>query len=124
MQDGSRFFDVPLTGTDPAANNLVFGSAPRPGAALLIGLSGNVAPGPNITFMIHRTASAGAPPAIAHGGIGTDAVVAQPILRWSFFDGGRFETAEIIRDDSRGLLQSGRSSCAAHAAGARAYRRA
>ena len=43
----------------PAANNLVFGSAPRPGAALLIGLSGNVAPGPNITFMIHRSARVG-----------------------------------------------------------------
>jgi predicted phage baseplate assembly protein len=57
--------------------------------------------------MIHRSASAGAPPAVAHGGLGADAVVAQPILRWSFFDGGRFETAEIIRDDSRGLLQSG-----------------
>ncbi len=107
IQDGNRFFEAPLTGTDPAANNLVFGSAPRPGAALLIGLSGAVAPGPNITFMIHRSASAGAPPAIAHGGLGADAVVAQPILRWSFFDGGRFETAEIIRDDSRGLLQSG-----------------
>jgi predicted phage baseplate assembly protein len=107
VQDGNRFLEIPLTGTNPAANNLVFGNAPRPGAALLIGLSGTVAPGPNITFMIHRTARTGPPTAIAHGGIGADALVVQPILRWSFFDGGRFETAEIIRDESRGLLQSG-----------------
>jgi predicted phage baseplate assembly protein len=107
VQDGNRFFDIPLIGTDPAANNLVFGNVPRPGAALLVGLLGNVAPGPNITFMIHRTTRVGPPPAIAHGGIGPDAGVAQPILRWSFFDGGRFESAEIIRDESRGLLQSG-----------------
>lgn len=107
VQDGARFFDVPLTVADPAANNLVFGNAPRPGAALLIGLSAPFAPGPNITFMIHRTARIGPPPAVAHGGIGADAVVAQPIVRWSFFDGGRFEPAEIIRDESRGLLQSG-----------------
>ena len=87
VQDGNRFFEVPLTGTDPAANNLVFGSAPRPGAALLIGLSGDVAPGPNITFMIHRSASAGAPPAIAHGGLGAGcgrgaAHPALELLRW------------------------------------------
>ena len=89
VQDGNRFFDIPLTGTDPAANNLVFGSVPRSGAALLVGLSGTIAPGPNITFMLHLTTRVGPPPAIAHGGIGTDAVVAQPTLRWSFFDGGR-----------------------------------
>lgn len=107
VQEGNRFFEIPLTGTDPTASNLAFGNAPQPGAALLIGLSGNVAPGPNVTLMIHRSARVGPPPAIARGGVGTDAIVAQPILRWSFFDGGRFEPAEIIRDESRGLSQSG-----------------
>jgi predicted phage baseplate assembly protein len=107
VQDGSGFFDVPLSGADPAASNLVFGAAPRAGAALLIGLSGAVAPGPNLTIMFHLTAGSGAPPASAHGGTGVDAAVAQPIVRWSFFDGGRFEPAEIIRDESRALLQSG-----------------
>ena len=57
--------------------------------------------------MLHLTTRAGPPAAIAHGGVGTEAVVAQPIVRWSFLDGGRFETAEVIRDESRGLLQSG-----------------
>jgi len=107
VQEGSRFFEITLTGTDPAANNLVLGNAPRPGAALLIGLSGTVAPAPSITLMLHRSALVGPPPAIAHGGVGADEPATQPIVRWSFFDGGRFETAEIIRDESRGLLQSG-----------------
>ena len=107
VQDGSRFFDIPLTGTDPAANNLVFGNVPRPGAALLIGLSGNVAPGPNITFMIHRTTRVGPPPAIAHGGIGTDAAVAHPSCAGASSTAVVSKSAEIIRDESRGLLQSG-----------------
>jgi predicted phage baseplate assembly protein len=57
--------------------------------------------------MVHLSARGGTPAVIARGGVGVDAVVAQPIVRWSFFDGGRFEPAEIIRDESRGLLQSG-----------------
>jgi predicted phage baseplate assembly protein len=107
VQDGEHLFEMPLTGTDPAASNLVFGNAPRPGAALLIGLSGTVAPGPNITFMLHLSAASGPPPASAHGAMGVDAPVAQPIVRWSFFDNGRFDAATVIRDESRGLLQSG-----------------
>ncbi|WP_223164720.1 putative baseplate assembly protein [Massilia mucilaginosa] len=106
-QDGKRFFAMQLGGADPAASNLVFGAAPRPGAALLIGLSGASAPAPNITFMVHLTARGGPPPVIAHGGMAAGGVVAQPIVGWSFFDGGRFEPAEVIRDESRGLLQSG-----------------
>lgn len=107
VQDGESLFAVPLTGSDPAASNLVFGNTPRPGAALLIGLSGTVAPGPNITFMLHLSAASGPPPASAHGGMGVEAPVVQPVVRWSFFDNGRFETATVVRDESRGLLQSG-----------------
>jgi predicted phage baseplate assembly protein len=105
--DGNRYFEVQLTGTDPAANVPVMGSAPRPGSALLIGLSGAVAPAPTLTLMLHHTAGAGPPPPIALGGLDSLAVVPQPVTRWSFFDGGSFETAEVIRDETRGLLQSG-----------------
>lgn len=107
VQDRNRFFEVQLTGTDPAASVLVFGNAPRAGTALLIGLAGAVAPAPTITLMLHRTATSGAPPAIAHGGIASAAATPQPLTRWSFFDGGQFDTAEVIRDETRGLLQSG-----------------
>ncbi|MCC2658957.1 MAG: putative baseplate assembly protein [Panacagrimonas sp.] len=106
VQEGNRSFEVTLTGANPTASVLALGNA-RPGSALLIGLSGAAAPGPTITLMLHRTANAGPPPAVAHGGLDPDAVTAQPILRWSFLDGGSFETAEVIRDESRGLRQSG-----------------
>lgn len=106
VQEGNRAYEVSLTGADPAANVLALGKA-QPGAALLIGLSGAVAPAPSITLMLHRTANAGPPPAVAHGGALPDALLPQPILRWAFFDAGRFETAEVIRDESRSLQQSG-----------------
>ncbi|MGI9333809.1 MAG: putative baseplate assembly protein, partial [Gammaproteobacteria bacterium] len=107
VQEGTRFFPVELAGADPTASILAFGPSPRPGSALLFGLSSAVAPSPNIALCVQRAAGSGPPPFVAHGGAAPVATQPQPILRWSFLDGASFETAEVIRDETRGLTQSG-----------------
>jgi len=107
VQEGQRFFEVDLSGS--VANNAVpaFGSNPKPGSALLLGLGTAIEPSPSISIGIQLSAVSGAPAPVARGGIEPVAGMPRPFLRWAFFDGGGFETAEIIKDETNSLLQSG-----------------
>lgn len=107
VQEGRRFFQVDLDGSDPNTAVQIFGAAPKPGSALLLGLSTAIEPHPSLSLGLQLSAESGAPPPVAAGGVEPAAVLPRPFLRWAFFDGGSFETAEIIKDETNSLLQSG-----------------
>ncbi|MGI9331957.1 MAG: putative baseplate assembly protein [Gammaproteobacteria bacterium] len=107
VQQGSAFTTIELGEPGSGVSVPALGDSPRSGAALLLGLSSAVAPGPNITLAVELAGVAGAPSPVALGGIGTANAAPQPTLRWAFLDGAAFEPAEVIRDDTRNLTQSG-----------------
>jgi predicted phage baseplate assembly protein len=84
-----------------------FGNQPIAGNALLIGLSGVIEPGPTISLGLRIDAPADAPPPVPFGGIGPSPTPPPASLEWSVLDEGRFEAAEIISDETGGLLRSG-----------------
>lgn len=90
-----------------AESFLPFGNRPAPGAAMLIGLEGNITPGPTISIGIRVASPPGAPPPISAGGVAPLPTPAGPLLEWSVLDGARFEPAEIALDETGGLIHSG-----------------
>ena len=107
VQEGKRFYEVDLSGSD--ANNAVpaFGANPKVGAGLLLGLNTGIEPQGSITLGFQLSTQSAAPPPVASGGVEPIEVSPQPFLRWEFFDGAGFETAEVILDETNSLLQSG-----------------
>jgi predicted phage baseplate assembly protein len=83
-----------------------FGTRPPVGATLLIGLAGRVAPRPSLSLGFVLAAADGAPPPVASGA-GAGAAGPTALLKWEVLDGTRFQPAAIIRDQTRGLIQSG-----------------
>jgi predicted phage baseplate assembly protein len=83
-----------------------FGPRPRPGAELMIGLSGKVAPRAGLALGIELAGQDGTPGPVASG---SAAAAAQftPLLKWEVMDGAGFEPAQVVRDETRGLTQSG-----------------
>jgi predicted phage baseplate assembly protein len=84
-----------------------FGLAPRPGVAFYIGLDARVVPSPQIAIGVFLAPVRGALPAVSAGGLVPAAGAEPPRLVWELFDNGRFVAAELIRDETRSLLQSG-----------------
>jgi predicted phage baseplate assembly protein len=107
VQEGNRFYEVDLSGSDAGNTEPAFGSNPKPGSGLLLALNSGIEPQPNITIGIQLSAKSGAPPPVATGSVEPIAGIPQPFLRWEFFDGGSFEAAEVIRDETNNLRQSG-----------------
>src|SRR5262249_43653069 len=107
VQEGTRGFEVDLAGTDPGTAVPVFGASPKAGSGLLLGLNTGIEPQPTISIGFQLSAQSGAPPPSSNGGLEPVEELPRPLMRWEFFDGSRFETAEIIRDETRGLQQSG-----------------
>lgn len=83
-----------------------FGPRPRPGAELMIGLSGKAAPRTSLALGIEIAGQNGAPGPVASGGAAAAAGVSA-LLKWEVMDGASFESAPVVRDDTRGLTQSG-----------------
>jgi predicted phage baseplate assembly protein len=83
-----------------------FGPRPRPGVELMIGLAGKVAPRARLSLAIELAAQDGTPAPVASG---SAAAAAQftPLLKWEVLDGASFESAQVVRDETRGLTQSG-----------------
>lgn len=83
-----------------------FGARPRPGAELMIGLAGNVAPRAGLALGIQLAGLDGTPGPVASG---SAAAAAQftPLLKWEVMDGASFEPAQVVRDETRALTQSG-----------------
>jgi predicted phage baseplate assembly protein len=76
-------------------------------AALLIGLSGDVAPAPRLSIALALAGDDGPPPAAAAGGLAQAPAAALPLLAWEVLDGGTPQPAAVVLDESRGLTQSG-----------------
>ncbi|HKX30763.1 MAG TPA: putative baseplate assembly protein [Blastocatellia bacterium] len=93
--------------TGAAANFLPFGATPGHRRALFLGLSGNVVPGPTLALGIRVASPPGAPPPIPSGGVAPLPVPPAPQLEWSVLDGASFEPAEIVIDETGGLVHSG-----------------
>jgi hypothetical protein len=84
-----------------------FGNRPEAGNALLIGLSGNIEPGPTISLGLRIAAPADAPPPVPIGGIAPLSLAPPALLEWSVLDDGSFEAAEVVFDETGGLQHSG-----------------
>ena len=105
VQHAGTLEPVPLGPAGPGRAFAPFGTDPQPGDALWLGLAGTAGPFPSLTvgFVI-----AAAPPNPAQSGGTTPLPLPpEPLLRWDVLDGGRFVPAEVVRDETGGLLASG-----------------
>jgi predicted phage baseplate assembly protein len=105
VQRDGAFDPVPLGPAGPGRPFAPFGSDPKPGSALWLGLAGAASPFPSLSlgFVI----AALAPTPVAAGGLVPLPAPPAPLLRWDVLDGGRFVPAEVVRDDTAGLRSSG-----------------
>ena len=104
VQQGGSFLELDTKSTDPFR---AFGDKPIPGRALLLGLSGTVAPSPFLSLGIGIATVTGTPPPVSGGGIDPIPVAVAPLLRWEVLDGASYEAAEVVRDETGGLYRSG-----------------
>ena len=107
VQLDNLFQEIDLNAEGDAARFLPFGDRPEPGRALLIGLSGSITPGPTISIGVRVATPPGAPPPASDGGVAPLPVPPGPLLEWSVLDGAKFEPAEIVFDETGGLIHSG-----------------
>ena len=83
-----------------------FGTRPLPGAELLLGLAGKIGPRGSLALGVELAAASGAPPPSASGNQAASAPP-PPLLKWDVLDLAGFEPAQVIRDETLGLGQSG-----------------
>lgn len=76
-------------------------------AALLIGLAGDVAPGPRLALALELANVEGPPAAATAGGTASAASAPVPLLAWEILDGGSAQPAAVVLDESRSLTQTG-----------------
>jgi hypothetical protein len=107
IQSDNLFQAIDPKAEGDAARFNPFGNPPEPGSALFLGLSGEIAPGPTISIGIRIAAPPGAPPPASAGGVAPLPVAFPPLLEWSVLDGAKFEPAEIVLDETGGLIHSG-----------------
>lgn len=84
-----------------------FGNKAQAGRALYVGLASEVSPGPELSLGILVAAPPGAPPPVGEGGIAPLPVPPSPLLRWEVLDGARVVPAELVLDQTGGLVRSG-----------------
>jgi predicted phage baseplate assembly protein len=106
-QQGRFFQEVDVKSASDEAPFLPFGKKAITGSALWIGLSGDVVPGPSLALGIRVAAPPGAPPPVPAGGVMPLPVPPPPTLRWDVLDGTSAEPADVIIDETGGLLRSG-----------------
>src|ERR1017187_1022842 len=84
-----------------------FGANAARGRALLIGLDSSKAPSPQLSLGVQLATTAGAPPPASSGGSLPLSSAPTPVLVWEVFDGATYQPAELIQDETAGLLHSG-----------------
>lgn len=104
VQEGGLFSEIDPKGEEPF---MPFGEKPTAGRALFIGLSGAVAPTSFLSVGFAAAAAGGTPPPVPSGGVEPRATPAQPLLRWDVLDGTSFRPAEVVRDETGGLVRTG-----------------
>jgi len=85
-----------------------FGTNPRTGLAFFIGLEAtpNETVGPQISLGFQVQGPSGQAP-IATGGVVPLPAPLSPLLRWSVLNGREFQDAQVVNDETNGLVQSG-----------------
>ncbi len=105
VQEGGVVEQVDLP---PAAGSFApLGRHPQPGSALWIGLSAKADHGQSLSLGILVAAPPGAPPPAAEGGVVALPIAPAPLLRWEAFDAGTAVAAEVLVDETGGLVRSG-----------------
>jgi predicted phage baseplate assembly protein len=104
LQEGQIFH--PLPGGAAGAFQ-PFGREAKLGTALWIGLAGDVAPGPTLTFGIAVTAPPGEPPPVPAGGVAPLPVAPPPFLQWEVLGARGLEPAELVLDETGALARGG-----------------
>jgi len=86
-----------------------FGNRPRPGIAFFIGISAGdgVDFGAQLSLGIQLQGTPGAPPPVSTGGVAPLPVPLGPFLKWDVLDASTYRELRVVRDDTKGLLQSG-----------------
>jgi hypothetical protein len=84
-----------------------FGTRPRPGASLLIGMTGKPGLGANLSLAVEMAGSGSRPLPVQSGGDGSESARPVPMLRSEVLDGGRYVPLATVRDETRALTQSG-----------------
>ena len=83
-----------------------FGSAQRPGSALLLGLDAALAPGPSLAIGVLRATDGGMAAPVGEGGE-PPPDSPPPVLAWEALVGGRFQPMEVVVDDTAALTRDG-----------------
>lgn len=101
--------DISMADAGPEASPWpLFGHQPRVGASLLIGLSAAAAASGSLNLGLELADGDGVPAPVIQGGVAAQSGPGDTALvRWEILDGGQFRSLAVIRDDSRGMRQSG-----------------
>jgi predicted phage baseplate assembly protein len=106
VQDGALGRDASAEAAAGQAFD-AFARAPGAGAALWLGLSGDVAPADRLSLLLGSAAPLSAPAPAAAGAPGTPATPALVHLTWEAFDGGAWIPMPVVSDDTADLRRTG-----------------
>ncbi len=106
LQAGTRSALLLPSELAPGTPVLAFGDRPRPGNALWLGFAGP-APFPRLTLVFHLAAAPASQPSVAGGGAGGRPTAGEPALTWELLSADGLVPAELQRDDTLALRQSG-----------------
>lgn len=108
IQSGTRFHQTDLDSnkihTDGVA---IFSQEPFVGAAILLGFDCDATPTHSMSIELKLLGREGVPLPVAIGRDTSASSKAHPLLRWEYLDGGTFIDAEVIRDQTESLSQTG-----------------
>jgi predicted phage baseplate assembly protein len=106
VQDGARTHDA--SGEASAGRAFeVFTATPSSGAALVLGLSGDVAPADALALLVGVAPPGEAPPPAVAGGVGGSAIPSLVHLAWEAFDGGAWLAMPVVSDETGDLRRTG-----------------
>lgn len=105
VQEGGLITEVEVP--EDGASFQPFGRRARTGRALWIGLSADGLVGRSVSLGIVIASPRGAPPPVGHGGVSGVPPESGALLRWELLGGEGAEPAELLQDETGGLVRSG-----------------
>src|SRR5206468_1782068 len=111
VQRASSFQDVTPQPDDLNARFRPFGRKSGPGVSLCIAFTGGATAqiGPTLSLGINVAPAAQGltPPPVGLGSLSPALLAPRPLMQWEVLDGGRFEPAEVIEDQTDQFTRSG-----------------